>query len=155
MPIDALTADDLRQFPVWEFALDEEGVEGQDETTVRPVIDQRDAHEFQIVRATFETADATQFVGCVTPNVANDPGFWQPTIMTSQGQVHLWLGLRREGISDEELDALHDRLGKSGSQLFPMTYRGAVPWRGVPIAGTVEGFMWMTGANDDTYSVMR
>jgi hypothetical protein len=33
-----LTVEDLRQHPVWEFALDEEGEEGQDEATVRPFV---------------------------------------------------------------------------------------------------------------------
>ena len=32
-----LTLDDLERTPVWEFALDEEVEEGQDEATVRPV----------------------------------------------------------------------------------------------------------------------
>ena len=31
-----LTTEDLERHPVWEFALDEEGEEGQDEATVRP-----------------------------------------------------------------------------------------------------------------------
>jgi len=31
-----LTLADLQAAPVWEFALDEEGVAGQDEATVRP-----------------------------------------------------------------------------------------------------------------------
>lgn len=31
-----ITLEDLLQFPVWEFALDEEADEGQDESTVRP-----------------------------------------------------------------------------------------------------------------------
>ena len=31
-----LTVDDFTEFPVWEFALDEEGEENQDEATVRP-----------------------------------------------------------------------------------------------------------------------
>jgi hypothetical protein len=35
-PVDELTASDLEAFPVWEFAMDEEGVEEQDETWVKP-----------------------------------------------------------------------------------------------------------------------
>jgi hypothetical protein len=31
-----LTVADLEQHAVWEFALDEEGEEGQDEATIRP-----------------------------------------------------------------------------------------------------------------------
>jgi hypothetical protein len=34
--VTALTLEDLREHSVWEFALDEEGEPGQDETTVRP-----------------------------------------------------------------------------------------------------------------------
>lgn len=37
-PIDGLTLADLEAFPIWEFAIDEEGVEGQDETWVRPLV---------------------------------------------------------------------------------------------------------------------
>jgi hypothetical protein len=44
MPIDKLTAADLLAFPLWEFATDEEDVEGPDETWVRPV-------DAQVVRA--------------------------------------------------------------------------------------------------------
>lgn len=36
-PVNKLTPEDLVTFPIWEFASDEEGVEGQDETWVRPV----------------------------------------------------------------------------------------------------------------------
>ncbi len=35
--VDQLTPSDLAEHPVWEYANDEEGVEGQDETWVRPV----------------------------------------------------------------------------------------------------------------------
>jgi hypothetical protein len=30
----------LNEFPNWEYALDEEGIEGQDETTIRPELEQ-------------------------------------------------------------------------------------------------------------------
>jgi hypothetical protein len=36
-PVYKLMVGDLVAFPIWEFATDEEGVEGQDETWVRPV----------------------------------------------------------------------------------------------------------------------
>src|ERR1700759_794901 len=36
-PIDQITVPDLVDFPIWEFCLDEEGVEGMDETWVRPL----------------------------------------------------------------------------------------------------------------------
>ncbi len=36
-PVDQLTPEDLRTHPVWEYANDEDAVEGQDESWVRPV----------------------------------------------------------------------------------------------------------------------
>ncbi len=36
-PVDQLTPSDLAKHPVWEYAHDEERIEGQDETWVRPV----------------------------------------------------------------------------------------------------------------------
>ncbi len=36
-PIDSLTGADMAAFPIWEFAIDEEDIEGRDETWVRPV----------------------------------------------------------------------------------------------------------------------
>ena len=56
-----LSVDDVRKFPVCEFALDEEGEEGQDEATVRPfefsgALDPSDGPF--IVRGVFTLADA-------------------------------------------------------------------------------------------------
>ena len=31
-----LSAEDFKSYPIWEFCLDEEGMEGQDEATVKP-----------------------------------------------------------------------------------------------------------------------
>src|SRR5689334_18367596 len=36
-PVTELTPADLEVYPVWEFAIDEESVPGQDETWVRPI----------------------------------------------------------------------------------------------------------------------
>jgi hypothetical protein len=41
-PLDDITLNDVLQYPIWEWALDEEGVEGQDETWQRPVLDTKD-----------------------------------------------------------------------------------------------------------------
>lgn len=66
-PIDRLTAEDLEVFPIWEFASDEEGVEGQDETWVRPVKFARVPPEaFSLsVAADFETASGKRLPGIV------------------------------------------------------------------------------------------
>jgi len=35
-PVDELTIEDLQESPIWEWAIDEEETEEQDETWVRP-----------------------------------------------------------------------------------------------------------------------
>ena len=44
-PLEEITLADVLQHPIWEWALDEEGVEGQDETWQRPIIDTHDVTE--------------------------------------------------------------------------------------------------------------
>src|SRR2546426_6168227 len=93
-----LTLADLEKYPVWEFALDEEGEEGQDEATVRPyeVSQALDpSHGMFVVRASFTFADGSKMDGYLTPPVqGNDtPGTLQPVIVTTAGQVGLWCGI--------------------------------------------------------------
>jgi hypothetical protein len=94
-----LTLKDLATSSIWEFALDEEGVEGQDETTVRPyaadgLLDSS-AGMF-VVRARFVLADGTLMSGYLTPPVQGQAGLstFQPIIITPDGQVVFWCGMR-------------------------------------------------------------
>ena len=87
-----LTLADLERTPVWEFALDEEGEEGQDEATVRPFerslpLDPGDG--MFVVRARFRLADGTPLLGYLTPPVQADSSLAtiQPIIVTPKGQV--------------------------------------------------------------------
>ena len=92
-----LTLADLATTPAWEFALDEEGEEDQDEATVRPThgnapIDA--AAGMYVVRARFRLADGTEQVGYLTPPVQGD-ATWpaiQPVVVTPHGQVMFWFG---------------------------------------------------------------
>jgi hypothetical protein len=63
-----LTTEDLVQFPIWEFASDEEGEAGQDEATVRPWDGEQPPDKTScplIVRARFVLSDGTSFTGHV------------------------------------------------------------------------------------------
>ena len=78
-----LTLDDLGNFPVWEFRLDEKDEQGQDESTVRPYtasgpLDPAD--RMFIVRAAFTLADGSKMQGYLTPPARGDdsPGALQP-----------------------------------------------------------------------------
>jgi hypothetical protein len=89
---------DLAQYPAWEFALDEEGEENQDEGTVRPaaVSGALNASDGMfIVGARFRLADGTTMSGYLTPGVSGEYGLdtVQPAIVTEQGQASFWCGV--------------------------------------------------------------
>lgn len=44
-PMDEVTLEDMLQYPIWVFALDEEGKEEQDETWLKPVLNTTDVDE--------------------------------------------------------------------------------------------------------------
>ena len=140
-----LTPEDLREFPIWEFCLDEEGKDGQDEATVRPYqapgpLDPRDG--MFIVRAAFTLADGSRANGYLTPPVQNDSrmGTLQPTIVTDTGQVMLWFGC---AVPDRgTLAKSYAQLGRDdGLQVFPLCFESQVELIGGPILGSLPGFL--------------
>jgi hypothetical protein len=147
-----LTLKDLARFPVWAFALDEEGEEGQDEATVRPV----ECHEVAaseggaIVRARFELADGTQMQGYLTPPAQGDTslGAVQPIIIAGGGQVIFWCGVLAPDA--ERISNNYKRLGKhSATEVFPISFGSDYPVKGGPIRGAIPGFLvledWRSG----------
>jgi hypothetical protein len=134
--VTALTPDDLERFPIWEFTLDEEGEEGQDETTVRPRPDLERADPGEgmfVVRAEFVTADGTRFDGFASPHEEDHVGYTQPTIVTGAGQVNFWFGLFPPGPG--VVEAAYRTLGKSPAELFPVRYRALVDHGGGDLVG--------------------
>lgn len=140
-----LTSQDLGQFPVWEFALDEEGEAGQDEATVKPRPDldagvDPDEGLF-VVRAEFTAADGSIFDGFVTPDLNGDLGGIQPSVVTSEGHVSFWFGMVEPEL--QAIERSYSMLGVERSELFPMTFRTAVPVSGAPMEGKVPGFLYL------------
>ncbi len=139
-----LTPADLDRHPVWEYALDEEGVEGQDEATVRPcrVRGSLDTAEGMfIVRAVLTLADGTRFKGYLTPHGGDaDLASLQPAVVAAGGQVSFWYGMRDP--SAEHLAENYAILGKtSPTQVFPVRFETDVELAGGPVAGEVPGFL--------------
>lgn len=107
-----LISKDLDEHPAWEFALDEEGEEGQDEATVRPISQDHPvdpAKGMCIIKAEFVLNDGTILTGFITPSVANMPSMFgfegddgssqtQPSIVTEKGHVMFWYGLLKPGV---------------------------------------------------------
>ena len=135
-----LTTEDLTSHPVWEFALDEEGEEGQDEATVRPrqtsaALDPSDG--MYIVRARFTLADGTTLTGYITP-CANpaDLGTVQPQIVTTNGQVGFWFGL-----APTDIQQCYAKLGKTSQQVFPIAFAADIEISGGRFTGTIPAFL--------------
>jgi len=140
-----LTPADLERFAIWEFALDEEGEEGQDEATVRPYeadgpLDPTDG--IFIVRASLTLADGTRLKGYLTPPVQGETGLStsQPAVVVSGGQVSFWCGMVVP--SHDLISSKYALLGKSApSQVFPLRFESDVTLVGGPIAGEIPGFV--------------
>lgn len=151
-PVNHLTLEDLSKFPVWEFALDEEGEKGQDETTVRPYafsgkLDPSDG--MFVMRAAFTLAEGSRMWGYVTTPVQGDDSLstLQPVIVTIAGQVIFWHGVCSP--SADELARKYHLLGLDASRVFPVQFESQVELVGGPVSGSLAGFMvlenWQTG----------
>ena len=139
-----LTLDDLSRFPIWEFSLDSEAEEGQDESTVRPYtpagpLDAVD--RMFVVRAVFRMADGSRMRGYITPPRNDDAsiGTLQPIIVTDRGQVRFWCGTAAPGA--KRLAHSYDLLGKEAKQVFPVQFASDVELVGGPVTGSVRGFL--------------
>lgn len=137
-----LRPDDLAQFPIWEFALDEESEAGQDEATVRPRPDLTVADPGEgmlIARAEFVARDGSRYQGYVSPSDEEAFSLVQPTIVTDAGQVSFWYGAFPP--KPNALEADYELLGKTAEQLFPVTFRALVEHEGAQLEGEIPAFM--------------
>jgi hypothetical protein len=149
-----LTPEDLDAHPAWQFALDEEGQEGQDEATVRPVEGPLDPSEGMcIAKAEFTLNDGCTFVGFLTPSVQGLPKLFQyegddgssvsqPSIVTPHGHVPFWYGVLKP--SPQVLADAYRILGaRSALQVFPTRYRTVAEITTGEVTGEIRGFMYI------------
>jgi len=142
-----LTQQDFDEYPVWEFALDEEGEEGQDEATVRPYPHDPplDPNEGMfVVNASFTLCDGAQMKGYLTPGVQGDRsiGTVQPIVFAESVQVAFWCGIFPP--STEFLAESYRALGKTAEQVFPAKFTSEVPLTSGPVEGVLDGFLHMS-----------
>jgi hypothetical protein len=135
-----LTARDLEQCAIWEYALDEESRAGQDETTVRPRPDLLSANgRGEIVRARFVTKSLRPFLGFATSGNGRDLATTQPVIVLEDGtQIGFWFGVLEP--SEEELKHSYAALGMGPDDLFPVAFRADVRIVGNPLFGEIRAF---------------
>lgn len=140
-----LTAADLERFPVWEFALDEEDEDDQDEATVRPYggslpLDPSDG--LFIVRASMTLSDGTRLSGYLTPPVNGESGLdsLHPAVVAPDGQVLFWCGMLEP--PSEHIAKNYRLLGsKSLDDVFPVRFESDIALVGGPVAGEIPGFV--------------
>jgi len=92
-----LTAEDLRRYPLWELCLDEEGIESQDEATVKPSDDSEVpgySCGVYVVATDFQLSDGSTMEGYVYSGEPDNFSCIQPNVIVESGQVNLWFGIR-------------------------------------------------------------
>lgn len=157
-----LTAADLQAHPVWEHCLDEEGVEGQDEATVRPFDTGGKPLEYQgmmVVRAALTLANGTRFPGFLyyapaVPGQTYGPlANLQPQAITPQGQVMFWYGAVPP--TPEALRDAYRRLGAGAAGVFPVRYASEVALATGAITGEIPGFQYIATRRKGWFSSER
>ena len=140
-----LTAEDLTKFPVWEFALDEEGDEEQNEATVRPMTGSimPDDLPAAVVRAKFVLADGSVLIGHMTvpgigPYSLDD---LHPSIVTKSDQVTFLYGFNAPSAAEKE--RFYALIGKSPEQVFPIQFSIDIEQLVPPLTETIPGFMFL------------
>jgi hypothetical protein len=129
-PIDQITVADLVDFPIWEFCLDEEGVEGMDETWVRPLAAAavpNGAYSLSVA-AEFETASGLRVNGLIGVTTAAGEVEIAYPVLLFDGK-YLFVPNQHGMQIDEKLRrAVVDALGPS--PVFPLRYRLSVSIEG-------------------------
>ncbi|HEX2696287.1 MAG TPA: hypothetical protein VHM28_01175 [Anaerolineales bacterium] len=136
-----LTLEDFTNSLVWEFALDEETEEGQDEATVRPYkfTGHLNPHDGMfVVQAEFTLADGSKLLGYLSPALENELGHIQPIIITDKGQVGFWSGIMQP--SEDAIASKYSLLGKSSAQVFPLAFKSKVEISDGYKEGIINGF---------------
>ena len=140
-----LSIQDLIDHPIWEFCSDEEGVDGQDEATVRPS-EESEVPGFSpgayVVAADALLGDGTSVLGYLYSGEPSDMGCIQPNIIVGSSQVNFWLGwLRFITNKEEKIANNYELIGKSRESIFPIAFQSRVNVNGEPLKVDIEGFM--------------
>ncbi len=139
-----LSAEDLKTHPIWEFCSDEEGIEGQDEATVKPSSDSELSGDFpgaHIVAADVTYADGSTELGYLYSCNPQDIGCSQPHVIAGSDQVNFWLGwLQFNKNPQEEIAANYRTLGKGSAAVFPISFKSRVNVSGAQPEITLNGF---------------
>jgi hypothetical protein len=143
-----LQIEDFQEHPVWEFCLDEEGLEGQDETTVRPS---------ELCQLPANTLGAFLIAADVVfGNGTHAPGYLysdehdvisaSPAAFINDKRVLFQIPGR---LPDEKIDECkrryYDALGMNIDSVFPVSFQSLIPVNGRPMKFVLDGFIFNGG----------
>lgn len=132
--------------PIWEFAIDEECEDNQDETTLRPAYHLTIADPSEgllVVKTQFQTADGKKYHGLCSPAFEYNFGDIQPYLYTENGVLSFWMGIMQPDI--EYIDKLYRQFNFTADSLFPIIFKALTPYKGAPLEGQIDGFMYSVG----------
>src|SRR2546428_2457275 len=130
-PVDRLTPNDFSAFPIWEYALDEEGIEGRDETWVRPLtarVVPRGQYSLQVA-ADFKAASGRSYSGFLNVTTAEESVEIGGGVIL-YGSNYLPIPIRKMFSFEKLKEVLLSRLGLSEAEVLPITYTLRVPIEG-------------------------
>lgn len=129
-PVDRLTLADFAAFPIWEYADDEEEVEGRDETWVRPVDSSVvPKGSYTHVAAEFTATCGKRFSGFVTfSTLDGPPDVCQGVVVHNRKQ--LFVSNPEACGFDESRKQLLTDIQLTEAEMFPLLFRLRVPVAG-------------------------
>lgn len=155
------TFSDLISYPAWEYALDEEGVAGQDERTVRPYLAPPPLElsgVYLLVRASFVMVGGTNFKGYIKPvqtNWINQGDFmsaalpydFNPTIVLGREHISFQYGMKKP--TREEMQRVYGFLGKKSNEISPIKFNADIKVQNCVCEGELDGFMYFDQSKDN------
>jgi hypothetical protein len=144
-----LKIEDIEKYPYWEFCLDEEGEEGQDEATVKPFIatseNDSPAGVF-IIAAAFVLSNGTKYEGYVyayetfSEKDQNNIPVTQPHIITDKGQIPFWFGIIKP--KEKQIKDFYVNMKQISSKVFPISYKSKYAINSMNVSGILDGFYY-------------
>ena len=129
--------------PIWEFASDEEGEDGQDETTLRPIFGSKvadPADGLYIVKTEFQTSSGKKYFGVCSPALEFKLGEIQPYMYADNDLIPFWYGMLEP--DKAAIDSIYKQLGETKDTFFPIKFEAMTETKGAKLSGQLDGFMW-------------
>jgi hypothetical protein len=149
-----LTSEDFEYSPVWEFCLDEEGTEGQDECTVRPCnLTDLPPHSWgsYLIASTVTFGDGSRSSGYMFADETNLVSA-SPTVFIGEKSTPLGIGsMQTEEAAAEGKQKYYTFIGKDRASVFPMHFKSEIPIAGVCLEYTLDGFFIMGGPRNGEF----